>query len=351
MKEKKRFIDSHIHLYSWFNDKGVNFFDGLDLFQQNCGAKAVNICCLSQGEYGDVGNNIMSALYKLHNPTAFAYGGLIYPSHPVKKPFPVGMDLLTQYKELMEIGFDGIKLIETKPTTHKILGLKINDECYDDFFRRAEQDGTHFIWHVADPEFFWAKEKTYDNDCYYGNGGYLSFNELYDCVYEILDKYPKLNVTFAHFFFFAEYPSRLEELFEKYENVSIDITPGTEMYETFNNNHEFYYEFFKKYSNRIIFGTDCGFPAIEYNSLLAESVYNVVTTNDLVDNIWQVKVKGFAFPNEVSDKILYQNFINKHEKPKKINKAAFKRYVEKYQHFIGNEEDKVQILNAIKDLQ
>lgn len=350
MKNKKRFIDSHIHLYSWYNEKGIDLFEGLDNFQKGCVANAINICSLSQGEYGDVSNNIMCALYKLHNPTAFAYGGLVYPSYPVRLPLPTDLNFATQYQELMEIGFDGIKLLETKPTTLQKLGVAINNECYDEFFKQAEKDGTHFIWHVADPEFFWAKEKNYDNDCYYGNGGYSSFDEIFSWVYEVLERYPKLNVTFAHFFFLVDKPSKLEELFEKYENLSIDITPGTEMYEVFNANHSFYREFFEKYADRIIFGTDCGFPAIDYNALLTESVYNVITTDELVDNIWQVKAKGLRLSDEASDKILYTNFAEKHEKPKEINKKALKEYIRKYFHLIQNETERNEIEKAMKNL-
>ncbi len=345
MNSKKRYVDSHIHLYSWFDAEGKNFFDGLDKFQKMCGAQAINICSLSPGIWGDVSNNIMGALYKLHNPSAFAYGAFVYPTMPIQLPLPMGMEILTQYQELMDIGFDGVKMIETKPNFIKKLGVYVNNECYDFFFQQAEKDGTPFVWHVADPQFFWDpnKEASLPQGWYYGNGEYPHFEEIFSWVYQILDKYPKLNVTFAHFFFQAENPERLEELFAKYENVRIDITPGTEMYDTFNQRHEFYKEFIEKYADRIVYGTDCAFPEEGDNEVLSNAVYDVVTTDKIADNIWGVKAKGFAFSEEVSDKILYQNFMSRHNKPKQINKAALKKYIDKYQHLILDEKVRIEV--------
>ena len=352
MAKGREFIDCHIHLYKWFDDNGKDFFQGLDDFQAKCGATSLNICSLPEGIWGDVSNNIMAALYKLHNPSAFAYGGLVYPSMPVQLPFPKGMEMLVQYQELMDIGFDGIKIIETKPTDIKALKLPINHVCYDDFFRQAEKDGTHFIWHVADPKNFWDIncKDTLPTGWFYGNGEYPSYQEIFDWVYEILDKYPKLNVTFAHFFFAAEEPEVLDKLFAKYPNVGVDITPGTEMYETFHRKHEFYKGFFEKYAHRIMFGTDCSFPAEGDNLVLSKAVYEMVTTDKIVDNIWGVKAKGFAFSEEISDKILFNNFSAKHDKPKTINKLALKKYIEKYVHLVLDARVKSEIEKYTKIL-
>ena len=84
--------------------------------------------------------------------------------------------------------------------------------------------------------------------------------------------------------------------------------------------------------------------------MLAESVYNVVTTDNLVDNIWQVKAKGFALPDSVSDKILYTNFAEKHENPKEINKKALKQYIQKYFHLVKNETERNEIKKAMEEL-
>ena len=171
-------IDSHLHLYSWFNNQGQTLFEGFDEYQRSHGFEAINLCALPF-HYGDIGNNIMAALYKLHNPTAYAYGGIAYPELPVRLPLPEGMDALSQYRELMEIGFDGIKLIETKPDDQKLLGMPLDHPFYEPFFAAAEADGTHLVWHVADPETFWdinrIPERFLKAGWFYGDGTFPSY--------------------------------------------------------------------------------------------------------------------------------------------------------------------------------
>ena len=81
--------------------------------------------------------NVLAALYKLHNRTAYAYGGLAYPQMPIVDNLP-GMDLATQHDELMEIGFDGIKLLEARTTTVPMLGKHLNDPYFEGFIEKAE---------------------------------------------------------------------------------------------------------------------------------------------------------------------------------------------------------------------
>ena len=111
--EKKRFIDSHVHVEAWFTKKNRSYIEGLDEFQKQSKSDGFCICALTY-DFDAVEQNLMAALYKLHNPTAYAYGAFVYPSVPVKEAEVGGMDALTQYRELMEIGFDGIKLFENK---------------------------------------------------------------------------------------------------------------------------------------------------------------------------------------------------------------------------------------------
>ena len=152
--EKRRFMDCHVHLFNLYNKDGENCFDFYDELQEKCGAEAINFLSFhagyDPGKLYDVRQNILAALYKLHNPTAFAYGGLAYPRMPIVETVE-GMDTATQYDELMEIGFDGIKLLETRTTTVPMLGKHINDEYFEGFFEKAEKNGTHIICHVASP--------------------------------------------------------------------------------------------------------------------------------------------------------------------------------------------------------
>ena len=86
MKFDKVVIDSHIHLYNWFSENGKDFFSSIDEYQKRFNLKALNLCALPNF-YSDVSSNIMCAIYKLHNPTAYSYGGFVYPEFPVNLRF------------------------------------------------------------------------------------------------------------------------------------------------------------------------------------------------------------------------------------------------------------------------
>lgn len=356
----KKVIDSHMHLYNWFGSDGRDFMTEIDDFRKKFGIHAVNLCAIPVYANCDVSNNIMCALYKLHDKTAYASGGFVYPELPAKLPLPEGMDALTQYNELMEIGFDGMKFIESKPQEFKALNLPFTDGFYKKFFEKAEKDETPIVWHVADPDTFWDRtkipERFIERGWFYGDGTYPPLERVYGDVFYVLDKHPELKVQFAHFFFWSEYPGKLEELFGKYENVNVDIVPGAEMYDSFNNNYEFYREFFEKHADRIVYGTDVSFTAgdpkysMEHYSKLNREIYDAFTTDRKV-SIYTAECKGLNLSDEALDKILYGNFIKAHTpEPKQINKAALKKYIEKYNHLINDGTIKSEILKYAETL-
>ena len=336
-------IDSHWHVYVPQHEDGRDFRLALDELQKQQGLKALNICCIPC--YDDLGpaQNILAAIYKLHNPTAYAYGGLVYPQKPFQKPMRPGMDPLSQYEELMAIGFDGMKMLETKPTEQKLYDLCIDDPYFDSFFAACEKDGTHMVWHVADPETFWdidrIPKRHLDRGWFYGDGTYMSYDRVYGQVYNVLDNHPNLRVSFAHFFFLSEHPEKLEEVFGKYPGTTVDLTPGAEMYGAFRENRAYYRDFFIRYQDRILFGTDTSYRGGDMDRFnqRSDAVRRFLETDETVTVI-DVQTKGLALPKSVTSKILEENFQRfAGKKPKRIDREALKAYVEKYRHLINDQ--------------
>lgn len=356
MKFEKTVVDGHFHLYNVYDAYGKDFLSAVDEMQSKHNLKAINIASIPTHQRYGVDQNIICALYKLHNKTAYAYGGIAYPEPPVEFPLPDGMDSLTQYKELMEIGFDGIKFLESKPAEQKEYGVCINHPFYNDIFEKCANNNTPILWHVADPDTFWDIKRIpprfIERGWFYGDGTYLSLEETYGQVFEILDRHPELKVTFAHFFFYSDYPDKLEKLFQKYPNVCIDLAPGSEMFKSFNDNRDFYIEFFTKYADRIIYGTDASFMEntnddYERYQGITDSVYKFLTTDEVI-TIYGVSAKGLKLPDEVTSKILNENFIKRTgDKPKEINKSALKKYIQKYYDYIKDEKLK-EYINSIE---
>ena len=350
-KVKEKVIDSHLHIEAWEDKKGVNFIDAFDDYIDIMGLHAVNIASLPSGKDRNVVFNIMIAFYKLAHKNAFAHGGLIYNEYPAPDKMPEGMDFVTQYKELMEIGFDGMKMLEGKPSLHKLVGKDLSCDLFDPFFGELEKDGTHLIFHVNDPEEFWspalATKEMIERGWSYADGTYASNEEVYRQINRVLEKHPNLCVNFAHFFFYSRHPEILENLFAKYPNMGVDITPGGEMYTSFDKNPEYYRDFFIKYSKRIQLGTDTTFPYDTQDFCwLMDRVYRYLATDDEFQGFQDRVNKGMKLPRETVEDIVYKNFERTVGKePKKINKTALRAYIEKYRHLMSKEEnDHVDLL-------
>lgn len=342
---KKRFVDSHIHINEWLTRKNRSYIEGLDELQKGCNADGVCICALTY-DFDVVAQNLMAAIYKLHNPTAYAYGAFIYPKIPVKAEDMAGMDVLTQYKELMQIGFDGLKLFENKPYVEKALACPIDSEFYEPFFAQAEKDKTPTVWHVANPKRNWDERYRQELNEWFCDETFLKHEDFYKRVYAVLDKHPALVATFAHFFFLSEDLKELERIFSKYENVAVDVTPGTEMYAVFNENKEKISAFFEKYSDRLLFGTDC-WPDESNTFTLSSAVYGVITGEAQAGDIWGVQAEGLQLSEETQDKILYGNFYRRNGAPKKINRDALIKYAKKYLPYIESERARSEIVEYL----
>ena len=171
-------------------------------------------------------------------------------------------------------------------------------------------------------------------------------------TFDVLKKHPRLAVTFAHFLFLSDRPEILESIFDHYENVSIDVTPGTEMYVNFSGDLPFYRAFFEKHADRILFGTDATVPIRADAEERIHSVYRAMVTGDTVlMGRARRPVQGLALPPDVADRVLRENFLQRWGKaPKPINRNALKAYIEKYAHMISHGETKKQILLAAKSL-
>ena len=329
---KHKVIDAHLHFYDWKDENGEYFFHCFEEYRKEMGLAGINLAALPSGYGCDVTSNIMCAVYKLINKETFAHAGLLYDKYPMGENLPDYMKFKVQLDELEEIGFDGIKMIEGKPTVHRTIGGSLLNSEHDKFFEEAEKRGTHIIFHVNDPKEFWTKE----GGDYYGDSTFASNEELYRQAYAILEKHPNLCVTFAHFFFKSEHPEELAELFEKYPNVCVDLTPGWEMYLSFYENKEFFKDFFTKYSKRILLGTDAYFPRpTECSMWLVDRVYRFLASSDVVKAVADRYESGLCLDDDVINDITYKNFERRVSViPKEINKEALHRYFEKYKHLM-----------------
>jgi predicted TIM-barrel fold metal-dependent hydrolase len=232
---------------------------------------------------------------------------------------------------LLVLGADGIKMIEGKAEMRKRLPIPDFDApVYEPYWQRMAETQTPLIFHVNDPEEFWDAEKVPDwareMGWFYGDGTYIDNEDQYHQVLNVLTRHPDLNVTFAHFFFLSAQLERLAEYFDRFPNMHVDLVPGIEMYFNFSKDPEKAREFFIKYQDRIVFGTDIGARAllrdrdagIEEEESLAR--IEVIRAFLETDGPYQLTHQGFLFggkeavfqgihlPDDVLDKIYWRNF-------------------------------------------
>lgn len=371
-----KIIDSHIHLRKWnqvtdldHHDywqfitpfKGIEKFnwkktdgiprdykDGVREYMRCRNMEYVNIACVPYLRDRDVSQNIMAALLKAENDRVFAHGGIVYPDQPVKYPFPEGFSPELQLEELMNIGFDGIKMLEHNPKAKKLLRADFRDKEYAPFFKKLEEEQIHILWHVNDPPHFWDTNSKIDINGFfhYTPPEYPSNSDVYDEIYEILRRYPNLKVTFAHFFFMSLERKRLEELMEKYPNVWLDITPNPMMYRDFQQDINAWKQFFINYAHRIMFGTDFSTAGGGYST---PCIYRYFMTDEEFVFGNTSTVRGMNLSEAVTEKIFYSNFLKRvGDHPREIDRDSLSAYLCKYDRYLTNPINREPILEAFK---
>lgn len=213
--------------------------------------------CSYFSEY--MGNNLLCAAVKMESPqNAYAFAAVHYPEIGA----PSAQDMLNQVGLYYSLGFDGIKMLDGKPSMRKRIGIPLNHPSYDPMFQFMESVDMPLLYHVNDPDEFWHWEqmpewaKKMGDSVYYGDGTYPSKEQIEQEAVDILQKHPNLRVVFPHFFFTSKSLPRTKELLDTYPNLSYDITPGWEMFESFSQNYTEWRSFFIDYSDRILFGSD-----------------------------------------------------------------------------------------------
>ncbi len=246
-----RTADCHMHVW------GVDGFPQMMAIADGAGVD--RICVLSVAMTGDtsLNQNCVGLLAKaLHPGRVYSFGCLWHPrSGTVQDP----RSYEEQARGLIAAGCDGMKMLEGKPTERKALEEPLDSPDYDRYYAYLESEGIPMLYHVADPETFWdpnAPKEIREGPWFYGAGGYPSKEQIYQEMEHVLEKFAGLRVVFAHFYFLSADLERAEAFLGRWPNVSLDLTPGGEMYWNFSSDPERWREFFIRHQDRILFGTD-----------------------------------------------------------------------------------------------
>jgi hypothetical protein len=284
---------------------------------------------------------------KAHAPQrVYVFGGLDI-SALFMAPETCGELFSAYVDQLLEMGCDGIKMIEGKPDMRKMLPVPpFDSSAYEPYWAKMEEKVAPLIFHVNDPEEFWNAEKVPDwarsQGWFYGDGTYINNEVQYAEVLHVLERHPSLKVIFAHFYFLSNQLPRLAGLLDRFPNMHVDLTPGIEMYYNLSRQPEAARDFFLKYQERIIFGTDIGAKALLSTPRMGiepgESGLRIRVVRSFLENKGEYSLDvgdGFLFgrfagpyhgldlPTEVLRKIYARNFERlAGSQPKALNPGA-----------------------------
>lgn len=330
-------IDAHVHLYPG---------DTKPLFDKTAafGANRVNVLGVPALLGAD--NNLRCLHLKRQAPGhVWAFCGLIWRGQTCPDP-------RAQLDTMLAAGFDGLKLLETKPTLQKELAFLPDDPAFAPLFALAQEKQVPILWHVGDPAPFWHADKApqfaVDNGWTYEDPSFMRLEEIYERTERVLERYPHLHVIFAHLYFCSDDREHLVRLLERYPNLHIDITPGSEMYADFARDQAGWEAFFKTYAKRILLGTD--------TTNAEDPVWREMNgfTRGILKKerfmIWGVDMTGFDLTDAEYTAITQGNFMRlAGEEPREINQEGLSRLVAFYRQHL-DPKDVANLESCYKEL-
>lgn len=257
-----KFCDSHFH-YT-FPEHVDTMTDIMEEFRTYFSLDRMGLMALSRTDERpfDPTCNITGLYLKdffnqTHPGSAFTYGTPIHWLDGTDSPD----SYLAQVQRMYDMGVDGYKMLDGKPENRQQLGRPLYDPIFDKMYGFMEETGMPLVMHVADPRMFWKDKKDVlpehlARGWWYGDKDYLSFEELHREVYRVLEKFPKLKLCAAHFFFLSDDVEELTRFFERWENTAVDLTPAMMNLVDITHAPEIWKPFFEKYRHRIFFGSD-----------------------------------------------------------------------------------------------
>lgn len=340
----EKVFDVHVHHSQFLRD--VPITEQIDLYKKEMemtGAyKLCFLACAYDAAFGkalthDPLQNIRGLFLKhAFAPVGYAFASLEHTRMDADKETRSAF-YLQQAKEYHAAGFDGMKLLEGYPSVRKVMGVSLCDEVYDAFYSYLEENNIPIIMHVANPTDFWDASKVSDWVKKAGRAcdeTYPTKEQLHEEVEGIMKKHPKLRLALAHFGFMSYDIDQAKRWLDDYENTLFDLTPGGEQLINMGDHWDQWHDFFVKYQDRIVYGTDLrAFPFTTQE----EWETSVMRRPALIRNFFETDTKhqyvaattteyrGVMLEKEIREKIYYKNAEREYGEPKKIDLAYMKK--------------------------
>ena len=241
-------IDFHIHVNDPIPiDETV---ENIKDMMARCGYDGVGIMSLNYHDahdFLDYGCNERALLLREKLPGSYAFAALDH-----------RRDFVEQAKEFMAMGFDGIKMLEGKPSEYRRYGYGMDDERFEPFFAYAEKEQIPLMIHNNDPAHHWDPDKVTDRmreRGWFYDETMPSRQWFFDVMENILARHPYLRAALAHAGFYADRLETADRLLDACPNLRLDLTPALIIFAQFSRQPDAP-AFFKKHIDRLTYGTD-----------------------------------------------------------------------------------------------
>ncbi len=242
-------IDMHIHTYADISiDQMEAYMREMMDVRGYCGLGFVACFRNSSGFHLD--SNDVTLELKRRIPGCYAFASLDH-----------GKDFVEQAKAYVDQGFDGIKLLEGKPSNYRFWGIGYEGVRMDEFFAYAEEHQIPLVIHNNDPRANWdlnnpKRARLEEKGWFYGGEDLPSQEEFFVMLEQVFDRHPNLRAALSHMGFYYDNLPRVSALMEKCPNLYMDMTPAVEVYMELSERPKEAAAFLRKYHHRIFFGTD-----------------------------------------------------------------------------------------------
>ena len=343
----QKIYDAHMHV-----EYDIQLEEGLENFRKRMEGKHIRGGTVLAAPIDDKRNyiaspveNVSALYYKETLPGIFtAFAG--FEGHSDDPDY-----YLNFAKHAMEMGFDGFKSLLGLPYNRKLAGKGVNHPSFEKFFAYLEAEGLPFTLHTGNPAIYWDLENAPEAAKRLGrvyDSSYLTLDELYQEAESLLERHPKLHITFAHFLFMGDNHDRLKKLMDTYENITLDLAPAAEVFADMANAIPLWKEFFITYQHRILFGSDTYVAYPTLNTPLADAVCNFLeTTGPYTCRHNGLVIPGLDLDVPVLKNICWDNAIRL-RKRNPLNKekivAECQRILRESDSLIGHDRENLEII-------
>jgi len=323
-------VDCHVHF------AGPHVYDKMLADQEQTGVDQFNIVVTGRYDERSDPLKLAKALwFKQRRPDrVYVFGGLDY-SGVFDGGGEPDVPLVDQLERLIELGCDGLKMLCGKPDTRRDLGVPLNGPLLEPLLTRLEQTQFPLLWHIGDPPEFWnpdavplwAKQQNWWYD-----ESYPTKERIDREAAAAFQRHPDLRLILAHFFFLSDDLEAAGSFLETYPNIHLDLAPGVEMYHNFTASPGEARDFFLRYADRILYGTDIGAGDHVTGPKRGWMVRHWLETGEefevpddpLMTPDDRPALKGIALPAEALERIYAANFrrIVGADRPRPLGRAA-----------------------------